>query len=177
MARPSKLTDKQWTDIEKRVLDGESIRSLAGQYKISDMAIRKRISSHTKPIKAIANQLATAELALEKLPISSQCKVRSLADTLKGISYHLGSAAEYGAMTSHRLSMIANAQVDKIDESDPLGNIDAIKEIAVITDLSNKSASTALNLLSANKEQTRMLNEIEPEKTKTLSEFYGAPQP
>ena len=124
---------------------------MAAEYKISDMAIRKRISSHTKPIKAIANQLATAEIALERLPISSQCKVRSLVDTLKGISFHISNAAEYSAKTSHRLSRIANAQVEKIDETNPLGNIDVIKEIAAITDVSNKAASIALNLMAANK--------------------------
>ena len=151
MARPSKLTEKQWADVIRQVNDGKSVNSVAKAFGISEGAIRLRIVTKEKPLKSLANQMAKVEAEYDALPISTKLKVRSLADTLKGISFHISSAAEYGAMTSHRLSMIANAQVDKIDDANPLGNIEAIKEIAVITELSNKSASTALNLLAANK--------------------------
>ena len=161
MARPSKFTEKQWIEIENRVLAGESIRSLAKEFGVTESPIRARIKTHTKPVNSIARQLASAEIAMEKLSIKTQIKVRSLADDLKDISHHIASAARYGAITSHRLSMIANAQVDKIDDANPLGNMDVIKEIAVITELSNKSASTALNLMAANKEQNKKLNDIE----------------
>ena len=79
MGRPSRFTEKQWSTIEKRVLDGESIRSIAREYGVSEASIRKRVKTKTKPVKELANQLAKAELELERLPLSTQVKVLTLA--------------------------------------------------------------------------------------------------
>ena len=64
MGRPSKLTEKQWQEIDARLLKGEPGRSLAREYDVSEATIRKRFGAHHKQIKTVANQLVAAEMAL-----------------------------------------------------------------------------------------------------------------
>lgn len=163
MGRKSALTEKQWQQIGERLLKGESGRSLAAEYKVSEAAIRKRFGARTKEIKSVANQLVAAETAFAALPISAQISARSLADELKEISAHLAGAARFGAATAHRLSGIANAQVSKIDDTDPLGteSIESLKGISALTKLANESSTIAINLLSANKEMVKAAMEDE----------------
>ena len=172
MARPSVITDKQWKDIEARVLNGESMRAIAREYNVSEGVIRKRINTQTKPVKEIANQLARAELALEALPINTQVKVRSLADELKDISHHIASAARYGAMTAHRLAGMANSQLDMIDETDPFTSVDAMKSVNALTSMANEAGKTAIQLLNTNKEQVQRISEPEEKEVMSLDDFY-----
>lgn len=150
MARPFKLTDKQWTEIERRVLAGESMRALGSEFGVSDTAIRKRLSSHVKPIKTIANQLAEAERAMEALPIGSQVKVRRLADELKDISANLASAARDSSQTAALMANLANRTAVSInpDEVDP----EQVKSVMVLTKASNDAAVIGLDLIAANKD-------------------------
>lgn len=165
MARPSKLTEKQWAEVEKRVppLGTESMRSVAKELGISEGVIRKRVKTHTKPVNALANQIAAAELEFESLPINTQVKVRTLADRLKGISEHLGGAGELGAMTAHRLSALANSEVQKVDDVNPLESMESLKGVAALTDLANKASVIGLNLLAANKDMMKGLGAETPE--------------
>jgi predicted DNA-binding protein YlxM (UPF0122 family) len=161
MGRPSKLTDKQWSNIEKLILAGEKVSPIARKYGITEAAIRKRINTKVTPLKAIANQLAKAELEFDSLPLSSKVKVRTLADELKDISVHLSGAARFGAMTAHRLSSMAHTESDKIDVVDPLKSIGTLKGIAVLNKMANESAGIGLNLMHTNKDTVSRLNEIE----------------
>lgn len=161
MGRKSALTDKQWADIEKRMLAGEPARALAREFGISEAAIRKKLGARTKTVKEVANQLVAAEKAFESLPIGAQISARTLADELKAVSMHLAGAAKFGAATAHRLSGIANAKVAEIDDAMPLddeASIKALKGIAALTDLSNRSAEIPLKLLAANKSMIDDLN-------------------
>lgn len=169
MARTSKLTDKQWAEIERKHLDGVAARVLGREYGITDTAIRKRINSHTKPIKELANQMAAVEVAYENLPVSSQVKVRNLADVLKGISHHLGAAAEHGAATAHKLATIARAQAEAI-RTDADTNSDALRSVAALTGVANEAAKIGLNLLAANKDAAK---EAEADVPCGLEHFYG----
>lgn len=155
MARPSKLTEKQWDVVGKRFLSGESASALGREYGVSEAAIRKRFSAKHAQIKTVANQLATAEKALESLPISARLEARTLADRLKGISEHLAGAAELGAMTAHRLSVIANTEAQKVDETNPMDSISQLKSVAALTDMANKASTIGLNLLAASKGQVQ----------------------
>ena len=139
MGRKSKLTEKQWEEIERRLLDGEPGRQVAEEFGINESAIRKRLGAQIKKIKNVANQIVEAETSCAKLPFAAQIRARTLADRLKSISEHLAGAAEYGAATSHRLSGIANAQVAKIDDIDPLNekSLESLKGIAALTKLAN----------------------------------------
>lgn len=161
MGRPSKLSEKQWEDIGKRLLKGESVRKLAREYKVSPSTVQERFSERNKEIKRVADQLSKAEIALSVLPISEQISVRTLADELKAVSSHLASAARYGSMTAHRLSGIAHAETDKIDMTSPLGDIEALKGISALTKMANEAAGIGLNLIRANQETVDRLNDIE----------------
>lgn len=165
MGRKSKLTLEQWAEVDRRILEGESIRSLARQFGVSDATIRERISKHgTKEnVQSVARKIVDAEVSLAALPLTAQITARNLAGKLRAISDNLASAAHYGAQTAHRLNAIANSEVQKIDDAQPLASVESLKGVAALTKLANDSASIALNLLSANKETVQKINEQQPE--------------
>lgn len=146
MARKSKLTEQQWDEVLSRHLAGESIRSLAREYGLTENAIRKKISAQAEKIKSVANQIVTAEKAVSDLPISAQIKVRTLAERIRAINCHLAGAAEYGAATAHRMSQIANTLTEQIDEKDPESSINKIRTVAALSDTANRASSIAVSL-------------------------------
>lgn len=160
MGRNSKLSEAQWADVNRRTLAGESVRSLAREFGVSDAAIRQRLSSQQKQVKAVANQIVAAERALNNLPLTSQRDAQNLANSLRSISDHLASAANYGAATAHRLSGIAHGKVGEIDDAAPLdeNSLAALKGIAVLTKMANESSEIGVNLLRANKEHVDAVN-------------------
>jgi hypothetical protein len=153
MARPSKLSDKQWADVERRMLEGEPVRALAREFGVSETAIRSRKSSQVTEIKDVANQLVSAQQALKRLPITSQQTAQTLAQKLMALSDNLLGAAMNGAATAHRLHAIANGVVQQVDDANPLQSMEALKAVAVIGKIANDQASIGLNLLNANKGQ------------------------
>ena len=154
MGRKSSLSEKQWSDIERRLLAGEKGRVLAREFDISEAAIRKRCGAQTKQIKDVANQLVAAETAFSALPISAQISARTLADELKEISMHLAGAARYGAATSHRLAGIAHGKVAEIDDAKPFDDRSraALSDIASLTKMSNEAASIGMDLIRVTKD-------------------------
>jgi hypothetical protein len=156
MGRPSKLNIRQWAEIERRHINGESLRALGKEFGVSPGTISERISKRIPEHKELAKTIAYAETTFDSLPISDQVTVRSLADDLKGISKHLISAATYGVMTSHRLAGIAHGQIDRIDDADPFSSDSAeiIKGINALTKTSNDAAQLGIELLKANKDQS-----------------------
>ncbi|WP_211243392.1 helix-turn-helix domain-containing protein [Chitiniphilus eburneus] len=158
MARPSKLTDAQWEAIGKRLLQGESAASLAREYGISKAAISARFSERTKTVKTVANQIVETERALSLLNVSEQIAAFDLAAQLRSISTHLASAANLGAITAHRLSALANTELEKVDDVDPMASAATLQSVAVLTKMANSSSEIALNLLKANKEKVDELN-------------------
>lgn len=157
MGRKSALTEKQWQQIEQRLVNGEKGRALAAEFGISEAAIRKRFGTQAKQIKTVANQIVAAETAFKALPIGAQISARTLADRLMSISDHLAGAAEFGAATSHRLSGIAHAKVQEIDDAAPLNaeSLEALKGVSALTRMANESSMIAMNLLGANKEMVK----------------------
>ena len=154
MGRKSSLTEKQWSEIERRLIAGEKGRALAREFSVSEAVIRKRFGAQTKQIKDVANQLVAAETAFKALPISAQISARTLADELKEISMHLAGAARYGAATAHRLSGIAHNKAGEIDDAEPLDDKSrlALGDIAVLTRMANGAAEIGMNLLKASKD-------------------------
>lgn len=154
MGRKSSLTEKQWSEIERRLLAGEKCRALAREFDISEAAIRKRCGAQTKQVKDVANQLVAAETAFRALPIGAQIQARTLADELKEISMHLAGAARYGAATAHRLSGIANAKAGEIDDARPMDekSREALGDIAALTRLANGAAEIGMDLIKATKD-------------------------
>lgn len=159
MARPSKLTPEQWIEIERRLAAGEGASALAREFGVSPASVSVRVSKVSKKVSETAVKLAEAQTALAELPIRQQYVAMSLADKLRNISSSLAAAAELGAATAHRLSALANSEVAKVDDAEPLESVESLKGVAALTKLANDSASIALNLLSANKEQIQKLND------------------
>lgn len=190
MPRPSKLTPAQWTEVERRLLAGETASALGREFGVSEGGIRKRfavgasISEQSTKVRAVAEKLADAETALQSLPVAQRPVAMDLAEKLRSISYSLGSAAELGARTAHRLQALANSEVSKVDDAEPLASVEALRGVSALTKLANDSASIALNLLAANKDTVKRLND-DPEEsapslpvgalsTETLSEIMRA---
>lgn len=161
MGRPSKLTEKQWDEIKRRIASGEKASDLAREYGVSKTAISARVSKRIETVKAIANQIVSADQALRALPVSEQLLTLTLVDDLKAISGHLAGAAKFGAATAHRLSGIANAKVQEIDDAAPLdaASLEALKGVALLTRVANEASTIGVNLLAANKETVKDLNQ------------------
>lgn len=174
MARPSKLSPAQWAEVERRAAEGEGIRALAREFGISEGAIRQRVSTQTAQVRNAAHKLVVAQTTLEALPVRQQYAAISLADKLRNIGSSLASAAELGAATAHRLQAIANSEVAKVDDAEPMASIENLKNVGVLTKLANDSSHIALNLLAANKERVKQMDDAEtPPKRRTLADFYA----
>jgi hypothetical protein len=160
MGRPSKLSDKKWADIERRLIKGESAIALAREYGVDRAAVSRRFSQPIATVKAVANQLLNAEISLKALPLTQQINAISILDQLRSISGHLAGAANFGAATAHRLSGIAHGKVSEIDDAAPLDDesMNALKGIAVLTKLANDSSQIGINLLNANKDLIKEQN-------------------
>jgi hypothetical protein len=167
MARPSKLTDKQWEQIGKRLLQGESTSSLAREFGVSKASVSGRFSERSNTVKATASLIVASERAMELLNVSEQVAARSLADDLKAISAQLAGAARFGSATAHRLAGIAHGKVQEIDDAAPMDeeSLITLKGIAALTRMSNEASEIGINLLRANKEAVDTMNK--PEQTGT----------
>jgi hypothetical protein len=167
MARPSKLTPAQWEEIAKRRIDGVSRRSLALEFGISEASIREREEKlgRSPTVQAVASMIVETEAALKSLPVSAQVSAHNLADKLRSISNSYASAAELGAKTAHRLHALANAEVCKVDDSNPLSedSLTAMKGVSLLTKLGNDALVPASNLLAANKDTVTRLNTTDDE--------------
>lgn len=159
MGRKSKLTDAQWAEIESRLLNGESRTSLGKEFGVAESSIRQKFKGQVETIKAVAGKVADAAIALRALPISAQITANSLARKLVDISENLASAALHGSATAHRLNALANSEVGKVDDADPMASLENLRNVGVLTKLANESASIGINLLAANKETIKRMNE------------------
>jgi hypothetical protein len=152
MNNKSKLTDKQWAEIEKRLLEGEAARALAKEFGVSEAAIRKRKGAQVKQIKYVANQIVATELAFRELPIGTQISTQRYAAKLLCISDDMLEGSVHAASNFRRLSAIASTELGKVDVVDPNQSVNVLKGIAFITNLANEAAKTPVNLIAANKE-------------------------
>jgi predicted ArsR family transcriptional regulator len=169
MGRRSALTKAQWLDVESRhVVDGVSINELAKKFKVNESTIRRKIKPLTKtgekrrakpenPLKTLALQKVAADKTVQNiaeiitaLPYSKQDIVLKLVKKLNNVAHHLASAAEYGAMTSHRLAQMANTQAETINPENPMESANVLLSVKALTELSNAAAKTGVDLLRAN---------------------------
>lgn len=156
MGRRSKLTPEQWAEIERRLIAGDGPSDLAREYGVHPSQItRKGVAQKAQKIQAVAQKIAESQIALAELPVSAQHQAVSLAEKLRNISTSLACAAELGAKTAHRLQALANSEVGKVDDADPLQSVEALKGVSALTRLANDSSHIALNLLAANKEKAQ----------------------
>lgn len=167
MGRKSSLTAEQWIEIERRhVVDGESIRSLAEEFGINESSMRRKIKPHnaaaksrTNPLHAIAQEKVRVDAEskriaaqIAELPYAKQQIVSDLARKLTNVSSHLASAAEVSAASAHRLSILANQQLEKVDDTEPMKSAGELQAVAILQKMANSSSEIGLNLLRANKD-------------------------
>lgn len=182
MGRPSKLTDAQWEQIGKRLLEGEKAAALAREFKVSPATISERFSKSTEKVKAVANQIVTTGKALDSLSVAEQVSAISLAGKLRSTLEHLSSAAEYGAATAHKFMAMANTQALKVDEVDPMKSLDVLKGIGVLTKLGNDSSELAKSLVNGSKDAVKQIQTLEadpvtPVKITIQVEDASIPEP
>ena len=158
MGRKSKLTESQWEEIRKRLMMGEKTRSLAKEFGVSPSNISERFSERVNEIRTVAARVVAAEDAIKtveaevrSLPVSERISVLALVEDMRTISTHLSGAARYGAATAHRLAAIANSQVEKIDDVNPMESQEVLQGISALTKMSNEAAKTGLDLIMASK--------------------------
>lgn len=175
MGRKSKITEKQRADIERRLSAGEKPSDLAREYGVNRSAISRGFSQQLKAVKAVANQIVTAEVALRALPVAQQLSAISLADQLRAMSGHVAGAAVLGAATAHKLAGIANSQVAKIDPDAPMESQDVLQAISALTKMSNDAASVPMALMTLNKDAMREPEPPSATRLKPLqdSDFLG----
>jgi hypothetical protein len=164
MGRKSKLTPAQWAEVERRLLEGEPRRAVGRDFGISDSAIKERMDGKITTLRSVAEKIVAAETALEALPPLARISANNLACKLRSISDSLAAAGELGARTAHRLQALANSEVAKVDDAAPMASLENLRNVGVLTKLANDSASIALNLLAANKDTIKKLDEPPPDE-------------
>lgn len=172
MGRKSKLTPEQWGELEKALLEGESVRAQARKFGISESSIRERMRNVAKTpgVKEVASMIVeanaakhVAERALSNLPLSAQISAQNLAERLISIGHNLAAAADDGSAIARRLSAIAKTEVQKVDDVDPLATVGHLKSVSTLMNLAKEAAHIPLNLLAANKERMKALGDEPPE--------------
>ena len=161
MGRKSVLTDEQWEAIRQRLLKGETSRSIAEDFPISAGAIRQRfgkiagIATQSDQVQETARKLADAQLALQALPPVNRPAALDLAASLQEISAALARTAAYTTKTSLRAAALANSEMAKVDDADPMSekSLNALKGVSALPNLSNEASSIGLNLLNANRDR------------------------
>lgn len=148
MSRPPALTPAQQDEVRRRLAAGEGVLALAREYGVGSATIRRQ-SAQSAQIRLTAETLVEAHAALAKLPVAYQHMAVNLAEKLRNTSASLACAAELGAATAHRLQALANSEVVKVDDANPLASIEELRNVGVLTRLANESAATGLALMSA----------------------------
>lgn len=166
MGRPSKLTEKQWDEALKAVLNGESQRSVAARYGISNVGLRKRLGSQSLQVKETANQIAIANTMLDKLPVNLKMYAQEMAYGLQAISNNLLRSAKHGAESSAKLAAMAALQLDQIkDVENPMDDQDKLQAFGGLTKMAIDSAKLGVDLINANKKGVDAIQEDDEEAT------------
>jgi transposase-like protein len=173
MGRKSSLSAEQWIEVERRhLVDGVSINALATEFGVNESSIRRRIKpsraespTRKNPLHALAEEKVRVDAESKRiseqiadLPYANQLIVSDLARKLTNISEHIGSAAEISAASAHRLSMLANQQLELVDDVNPLKSMVQLQAMALLQKMANSSSEIPMNLLRANKDAIEDMN-------------------
>ena len=155
MGRKSKLNEKQWAEVQRRMLDGEPIRALAREFGVSEGSLRAQKSKRVETIKDVANQVVATECAIKSLDFDAQCAVNDYASKLRAMASNLLSAAHSGSVTSARLAAIAEKESQKINPDEPMESAEQLQAIAALNRLGNDAAQIGLQVLKANQDAVK----------------------
>ena len=152
MGRKSKLNEKQWAEVQRRMLDGEPIRALAREFGVSEGSLRAQKSKRVETIKEVANQVVATECAIKSLDFDAQCAVNDYASKLRAMASNLLSAAHSGSVTSARLAAIAEKESQKINPDEPMESAEQLQAIAALNRLGNDAAAIGLQVIKLNQD-------------------------
>lgn len=188
MGRKSSLTAEQWIEVERRhLVDGISINALAAEYGVNESSIRRRLKPGGKtaagvknPLHALAEEKVRVDAQAKRvseqiaaLPYANQTIVSDLARKLTNISEHLGSAAEISAASAHRLALLANQQLELVDDVEPLKSMLPLKTFEALQKMANGASEIPMNLLRANKDTIEDLNRRENDQSSLVNPARG----
>lgn len=170
MPRKSVLSDLQWAEVGKRLLEGEGPTQIAADltakgFPIKESSIREhfeRRGQKTSSIQDVAARLFEAETELRALPTQAQVQAITLARRLRNISDSLAAAAEHSAATTLRLTALANEQIQLVDDAQPAKSAENLKASALLTKAANEAAHIPLNLLAANRDTVKRITDEPP---------------
>ena len=177
MGRPSKLSPDRWVELERRLNLGESAAVLSREFGVSQSVISNRFSKVSIEVRKTAELIVAGRVALAELPVVKQYQVLNLADRLQSIAESVTSAVELSAKTGHRMHALANTEACRVDDSNPLGDMETLKGVAVLTKIANEALAPALSLIASSKDRMTAY-ELEQQqggvkRVRTLAEFYG----
>ena len=159
MARPSKLSERQWADVERRLLKGEIPAALAKEYGVDRAALTRKFSQQLRNVKDVANQIVKTEYAINALPVAQQIQAFNLADEIKGMNREMAIAGNCLAVTNRMFAKAAMDATTKImfksmsddgETVDPARLAECTDEIAAVmksTLVANESGKQPLKLM------------------------------
>ena len=129
------------------------------------------------PDQATNQQMRALDAVLSAMERPETCSgfVRTLA---RGAPMKIRSscalARKLGSATAHRLHALANSEVAKVDDAEPMASLDSLRNVGVLTKLANESSHIALNLLAANKDRIKAMDEP-GQQALSLAVSFAAP--
>ena len=166
MGRKSKFTDKQWEDVDRRLLEGESARSIARDLDCSEAIIRARKKTRVEKIKDAANQVVAADRALKALDLPAQRTALTFAQKLQAMGDGLAEAGMLGAQNAADLKYIGRVELSKALAELQGGNVAAaaaaLERVKQLGALANDEADIAVRLTTAQKDQVKKAQEVPP---------------
>jgi len=147
-----KLSKAQLTKAKIRIEGGESLRSVARDYKVSPSGLSQRLSPYSPTVKKAAKQLVAAEEQIYSLKKTEQLAVFSLAEELRAVSLNLAGTARVNSLTAKRFAVIAHKQAQKVSADNPMDNQEEMQAVSACITISNNATATGLNLLKINRD-------------------------
>lgn len=152
----AKLTQRQWDNIEKAMLEGKTAYELAKKYGISRQAIEQKFSCSVKRVKEVANQIVEAEINFKNLAKNEQISCINFAEEKLAISANLARGSRLSSMTFSTMAFLANHKAESIDPDDI--NPDDVNEVARLQRTANEAARMPIELIKVTKDEA-----IEPD--------------
>lgn len=152
MGRPPKLSDRQKAEIGRRLATGESMASLAKEFKVGRATMTRVFSGRVQNIEKVAKTLAMVELEVDRMPVSEQVSVRSLADQLKGLSESAVQAGATGMKTASLLHKRALKHVESLDEE---ATVEDLRLSDAMLTVAGKASALGVSLMNANKDAAK----------------------
>lgn len=181
-----KLTPEIWAKMEREILiDKVPVKRVANQYGFCLPVVKRRLEDSKangyRSLKTIVTEKVEAEKKIielqqeiKDLPMARQFTAKDLEKKLLNISFHLTSAAEQGAATAHRASILANEAMEAVGQiGDTEFDLSHLATVAMLTETANESAKIGLGLLNANKGN---VNKPDEPTRRTLADFYRPKQ-